>query len=184
MMNINWLIGDSTNLDPTVDLLKLKKIGSFWGSWRTWRGYQTDNVICHDVAKAQELIDRQFYQKCNFYISNSAYQTLGRPENVKLYEGDFIHDIKNHEEIVGMHLVASVSDVVLLLGFDFTEKNALPDKLEQHRAINYRNLVNEAIKNNPSVQWVIVEHPAEIRKDLLELSNLGTDTLSNIIDSF
>ena len=150
-MNINWLLADTTNLDPTVDLLKLKEIGSFWGSWRTWRSSQTDNVICYDTVKAQELIDRQFYRNCNFYVSNSVYQTLGRPNGVKIYEGNFIHDITRHEEIVGMHLVAGVSDIVLLLGFDFSEQLPLADKLEEHRAINYRNLVTEAIKSYPEV---------------------------------
>ena len=44
-MNINWVLADQVVLDPTVDIDAMKAIGSFWGSWRTWRAYGTDNVI-------------------------------------------------------------------------------------------------------------------------------------------
>lgn len=180
-MNINWVVADSYVLDPTVDLAQLKNFGSFWGGWRTWRSCNTDNVICNDMSKADELIKRNFHLHCNFYIANSMYTSLNRPQGVRLYEGDFIHDLDHQEEIVAMHLASSVSDIVLLLGFDFSQKPKLPDRLEEHRAHNYRSLVKQAIKDNPTVQWVAVDHAGEFRKDLLELENLTVDTLDSVI---
>ena len=180
-MNISWVLSDSLILDPTVDVIKLKEIGSFWGSWRTWRAYQTDNVLCHDLDKADELIKRAFHASCNFYLPNSIYTTLNSPKGVRLYEGDFIHDVNHKEEIIALHLAATTSDIVLLLGFNFQEEETIADKLIEHRAHNYRSLTRQVIKDNPTVQWVVIDHPADFRKDLLEFENLTKDTLANVL---
>jgi hypothetical protein len=163
-MNITWVIADDVLLDPDFDIQQLKNIGSTWGSWRTWRTFGTDNVICHNTVKAQELIQRAFHAGCNFYISNSTYMTLDRPTGVRLYEGEFVHDTPNHEEIVALHLTAGISDIVLLLGFDLSEAKPLPDRLEQHRVTNYRNLIRQAMKDNAQTQWVLVDHDRPVGK--------------------
>jgi len=168
-------------LDPTVDINKIKEIGSLWGSWRSWRACQIDNVICHDMKKADELIKRAFHAVCNFYIPNSIFVKLNDPKGVKVYEGDFVHDVDHQEEIVAMHLSAINSDIVLLIGFDFSEQTPDPDRLQEHRIQNYHGLTKQAIKSNPQVQWVAVDHPGAFRKDLLELDNLTQDTLENVI---
>lgn len=180
-MNINWVLSSRAILDPTVELARLKEVGSFWGSWKTWRSCQTDNVICHDLAQATELIKKQFHHTCNFYIPNSIYVALERPAGVKLYQGEFIHDVDDQEDIVAMHLAAVSSDIVLLLGFDFSETKKIEDKLLEHRAHNYRSLTKQVIIDTPLVQWVVIDHPAEFRKDLQTVSNLGKDSLANIL---
>jgi len=182
-MNINFVLSNQAQLDPTIDIARVKELGSFWGGWRTWRACQTDNVICHDQSKAAELIKRDFHRTCNFYIPNSVYSSLDRPAGVKLYEGTFIHDLDNHEDIVAMHLCAGAGDIVLLLGFDFAEQAKLEDRLAQHRAHNYRSLTRQVIVDNPTTQWVVLDHPAEFRKDLQTLPNLGRDTLINILQA-
>jgi hypothetical protein len=181
-MKISWVFQQNAVLDPTVHIPQLKNIGSFWGSWHTWRGCQTDNVVCHNLAKADELIKRGFHNTCNFYISNSVFQGLMQPQGVKIYEGDFVHDLDFHEDIVSLHLASSVSDIVLLVGFDFKETPKNPDRLLEHRAHNYRSLIKQAIKDNNLVQWVVIDHPEPIRLDLLELENLTKDTMNNVID--
>jgi hypothetical protein len=180
-MNINWVLSDSTVLGPELDIDQLKQIGSFWGGWRTWRGCETDNVICNDLDKASELIKRNFQQGCNFYIPSSNYQTLGRPGQVRLYEGAFAHDVDHRDEIVAMHLAASASDIVLLLGFDWSEPVPIADKLLEHRARNYRGLIRQVVADNSRVQWVLVDHPAPIMKDLATLENLSTDTMATVL---
>jgi hypothetical protein len=182
-MNINLVLSNKAVIDPIVDLVKLKELGSFWGGWRTWRSCQTDNVVCHDLQKAKELIDRNFHATCNFYIPNSAYISLDRPAGVKLYEGTFIHDIEDHEDIVAMHLATTTADIVLLVGFDFGEPVKFQDRLTEHRAHNYRNLTRQVIADNPKTQWVVLDHPEEFRKDLQDLPNLGRDTLLNILQA-
>lgn len=180
-MNISFVLANRTQIDPTVDLAKLKELGSFWGGWQTWRSCQTDNVICHDMAKANELIQRDFQHICNLYVPNTVFVTLGRPEGVKIYEGDFVHDLHNHEDIVAMHLAITHSDIVLLLGFDFGEFEKNPDQMAEHRAHNYRSLTRQVILDNKNIQWIVVDHPEPFRKDLLDLPNLDRDTLSNIL---
>lgn len=180
-MNVSWVFADSLVLDPLIDLQKIKEIGSSWGSWKTWRGCQTDNVICHDLTKAQELIRRNFHKNCNFYIPNNFFVTLDRPDGVKLYEGNFNDDTDQPDEIIGMHFAASVSDIVLLLGFDLTEKAKNPDKLKEHQAHVYRTLVKHAIEDNPTVQWVLVDHPDDVMKLLSKLDNLVKDSMETAL---
>ena len=180
-MNINWVLSDSAVIGPEVDIAQLKNIGSFWGGWRTWRSCVTDNVICNDTTKAAELVKRNFQSECNFYMPNSHYQLLGRPVGVKLYEGEFTHDVTNRDEIIAMHLVAGSSDIVLLVGFDLSEPVINPDKLAEHRAHNYRGLVRQAIASNSQVQWVLVDHPAPVMKTMLDLENLSADTMSAVL---
>lgn len=182
MMNITWVLADDLILDPTINVNIVKQIGSMWGSWKTWRAYSTDNVICHDMRKADDLIKREFHKSCNFYISNSTYSLTGRPAGVKLYEGDFMgHDVDNQDELVAMNLAASQSDIVLLLGFDWSTKTPDPDKLREVRARNYRGLVLQAVKSRPNVQWILVEHSGEIMPELAELPNLDKDTFNNVL---
>ena len=120
-MNISWVLADGIDLDPPQELEPLKQAGPFWGSWRTWRAYQTDNVICHDQARVDELLKRAFQAACNFYIPNSVYVALNQPLGVQVYQGDFVHEVEHQEEIVAMHLAASRSDIVLLLGFEWSQ---------------------------------------------------------------
>jgi hypothetical protein len=180
-MNISWVLSDSVSLDPTQDINELKRIGAFWGSWRIWRACQTDNVICHDQAKASELIKRKFQTYCNFYIPESVYNSLERPQGVKLYAGDFVHDVDRQEEIVSLHLAATTSDIVLLLGFDLTKLKPGSDKLQANRAQHHRNLIQQAFSDYAQIQWVIVDHPQNLDPNLSKLSNVVTDTMPTIL---
>jgi hypothetical protein len=184
-MNVSWVLADTFILDPVVDITEIKEIGSLWGSWKTWRGCQTDNVICHDLPKAIELIKRNFQANCNFYIPSDSWTTLDRPDGVYVYEGKFLDEFQP-EEIVAMHLAASQSDIILLLGFDLTEKTKNPDRLLEHRAHVYRTLVKHCIENNPEVQWVLVDHSGDIMKFMSKIPNLvkdSMDTALSLLDS-
>ena len=180
-MNISWVLSDSIALDPTLDLAPLKNIGSFWGSWTTWRSCQTDNVICNDSVKANDLINRNFQQVCNFYIPNVLFQQLGRPEGVKLYEGTFEHDLDHKEDIIAMHLAAGLNDIVLLLGFNLAEREPSSDKLIEHRIRNYLGLFRQVVSSNKEVQWVLVDHLEPVMKSLADLENLSTDVMQNVL---
>ena len=180
-MNISWVIADAAELDPTQNIDALKKLGPIWGSWRTWRAYQTDNVICHNPVKADELIKRKFQERCNFYITNSVNVLLGRPPGVRLYAGDFVHDVIRQEEIVALHLAATTSDIVLLLGWDLTKLKTNLDKLESNQAQHHRNLFHQAVKDYGQTQWVVVDHPAPLAPSLLVLENLVTDKMDAVL---
>lgn len=180
-MNISWVIADSAVIDPTQDVATLKHLGAFWGSWRTWRTYQTDNVICHDQTKAAELITRNFQKQCNFYIPNSVYTSLDRPDGVRLYAGEFVHDVVRQEEIVALHLAATTSDIVLLLGWDLTELPLDADRLRSHQAHHHRNHIHQAIKDFNQIQWVVVDHTDDLDPNLANLDNISTDTLQAVL---
>ena len=180
-MNISWVLADSAEADPTQDVADLKRLGAFWGSWRTWRAWQTDNVICHEQSKAAELTRRNFQTNCNFYIPNSVYTSLDRPEGVRVYEGDFVHDVERQEEIVAIHLAATTSDIVLLFGFDLTELKPDVDRLTTHRAQHHRNHIRQAIIDFDQIQWVIVDHTGELDPNLANLENVMQDTLQSVL---
>ena len=180
-MRITWVLADETVLSPGQDIAQLKMIGSTWGSWRTWRAYGTDNVICHDVKKASELLKRAFQAVCNFYLPNEHYALLDRPMGVQLYQGAFVHDVVRQEEIVALHLAVSQSDIVLLLGFDCSESDPKTDRLEAHQEQHYQGLFRQVILDNPEKQWVLIDHDADIREGLQDLPNLTKDVMSNAL---
>ena len=181
-MRINWVVADCTALAVGVDVADLKDIAAIWGGWRTWRSWGTDNVICNDAVQARDLIKRRTNEQCNLYIPNAVYQQLDRPGSVRLYEGQFTFEIDNPDELIGIQLVSGQSDIVLLMGFDWTEKPVIEDRLAAHRAANYRRFVRDAISANPAVQWVLVDHPAAIAPELATLENLTQDSLENVTE--
>lgn len=180
-MNISWVLADDVTLDPVVDIADLKQLGAFWGSWRTWRAGQIDNVVCHDHAKAAELINREFQTRCNFYLPTDLHTSLGRPIGVNLYAGEFVHDVIRQEEIVALHLAAATNDIVLLLGWNLAELTPDPDRLTSHQIHHHRNLVYQAFKDYDQVQWVVVDHAGPLAKNLAKLPNVITDTLDSVL---
>lgn len=180
-MRVNWAVATGYSLDPAVNIDVIKGIGPLWGSWQTWRGCGTDNVICHSAAKARELLDRAFQAVCNFYLPRSEYEFLKRPVGVKLYEGSYQEQLDDIEDIIALHLCASSSDIVLLLGYDL---GSIPDdlsKLDQHRMINRHGLIRSAIAGSSQTQWVVVDHPRELDKAYQILPNLTCDSMASVL---
>lgn len=180
-MNISWVLADTVEMDPTQSIDDLKRLGPVWGSWRTWRAYQTDNVICHDQFKSAELIKRDFQKRCNFYIPNSIYVSLERPSDVRLYAGDFVHNVIRQEEIVALHLAATTSDIVLLLGWNLSKLRLNADKLVANQEQHHRNLLLQALKDYSQTQWVVVDHAGDLDPNLMNLGNLTQDTMQAVL---
>lgn len=180
-MNISWVYADSCQLDATIDVEKIKNIGPTWGSWRTWRSCATDNVVCDDISKIRELMQRAFQAVCNFYIPNRHYRTLDCPKGFKVYDGNFELEVDHIEDIVAMHLASVGSDIVLLKGFDLSAPTFTEDPFENHKIRNYHGLIRSIISNNPDTQWVLVDHPADLDKAYQTLTNLTCDQMENVI---
>jgi len=173
-MNINWVLCDQIFLPPNIDIQKLKNIGSLWGSWKTWRSCLTDNVICHDPEQAKQLIQADFASKCNFYIPQTLYQTLEDKQNLQAYAGEFAHQVTNQEEIVAMHLASTVSDVVLLLGFDWSKSS--------NNQKHYLGMIYHVIQSTPKIQWVMIDPPSSVPSEFTKLDNFSTDSLSSVFE--
>jgi len=177
-MRLCWIISeDFASTHITAD--QIKDIAPSWGSWRTWRAWNTDNVLCHDAVKAHELIQRTFHLVCNFYTANKNYAILERPSKVNLYEGDFPVALDRPEEIIAMHLVANQNDLVLLLGFDLSEKTN-DDRFENHKRLNYINAFRAALNSHVNTQWVLIDHPGEVTKKIT-LPNLSKDSFDSVL---
>ena len=182
-MRITWVLADAAEINPAIDIERLKSIGPFWGGWRTWRSYQTDNVVCHYESEARNLVSRNFHARCNMYLPTAIYQQVDRPTGVKLYQGEFHETVDHPDDIVSMHLAAAASDIVLLVGFDLAPKD-LADKLAKHKWTNYVHYFLHIVKDNPDIQWVLLDHPNSIEKVLQDLPNLQFDTVDNVLTQF
>lgn len=181
MMRVQWALANSYQPDPKIDLDSIKAIGPMWGSWKTWRSCNTDNVVCHPAAKARELLDRAFQAVCNFYVPRSQYEFLKRPVGVRLYEGEYAHEVDDVEDIVCLHLAGSQSDIVLLLGFNLEPITASEDRLATHKLVNRHGLIRGAFVSMPTVQWVVVDPPGKLDKAYQDLPNLTCDTMNNVL---
>ena len=181
-MNINWVIADGYQVDPTIDLNILKNIGSIWGSWRTWRSCGTDNVICHNVTKAQELVQRDFQSNCNFFVPEENFRSIGRPHGVQFYGGEFNEETTSIDDIIALHLASSNSEILLLLGFNLQKISTdITDKFELHKIKNYYGLTRSLIASKPELQFVLIDHVVEPDKSFKDLTNLTCDTLENVL---
>jgi hypothetical protein len=183
-MRISWVLTNTTNINPAIDVEQLRNIGPFWGGWRTWRSYATDNVICHTESEAQALINKNFHTRCNLYVPLAIYTTIDRPANVKIYQGEFHEIVDDPDDIVSMHLAAAHSDIVLLVGVDLQPRDLGDDRLAKHKWHNYKQYILHIIKGNPDVQWVILDQLSEIDKDFDDLPNLLFDKLENVLTQF
>ena len=181
-MRTSWIIADDF-ASATIDPEQLKNIGPIWGSWRTWRAWKTDNVLCHEFGRAQELLQRDFQLGCNLYIPNKYFSTLNRPSRVNVYEGNFPGEMDNPEEIVAMHLASASSDLVLLLGFDLSEIT-VTDQFERHKQTNYMNAFRATINTYPEIQWVVIDHPSDLDKSFKSITNLTCDKYQSVLQLF
>ena len=180
-MRITSVYAASYRPGAVLTPVKIKDIGSTWGSWRTWQSCDTDNVICHDLSRARELLKRALQAVCNFHAPQALYQDLERAQGVRWYQGEFREDCADIEDIIAMHLAAAQSDVVLLLGFDVSTPGVITDRLEQHRVRNRLGLLRGCIQNNSAVQWVLVDHAAAPDPAFMALSNLTRDSAENVL---
>jgi hypothetical protein len=180
-MRINWVVSSTYQLDPAVDADAIKNVGPVWGSWKTWRSCATDNVICHEASRAQDLVDRNFQKNCNFYIHETNFVKLGRPPGCRVYGGDFLLEVDEIEDIIALHLAAAQSDIVILMGFKLTGIAGIDDVFELHKKKNYHGLVRGVISAHPETQWVLVDHAEKLDKSYQDLANLTCDTFNNVL---
>jgi len=173
-VNISWVIAEGYQFDPVLDIDTIKDIGPIWGSWTTWRGCSTDNVICDNSSKVQDLIDRGFHKGCNFYIPNHIWQELKCPPGVQNYDGKFEHSMQHTDDIVALHLASNLFDIILMLGFNLVPMSTASDR-------HYYGHTLSVIKNHPDTQWVLVDHPVGLDKNFKDLPNLTCDTLENVL---
>jgi hypothetical protein len=175
-MNIAWLFAENTLLPPATDVQAIKNVAPIWGSWRTQRGYQTDNVICWDPEQATQLVAQGYSAICNLFIHQSVYDKLDQPKGVQVFGGEFVHAVDSHDDVVGMHLVASAVDVVLMVGFDFTEP-----KTPTEARTNYLGLTAQVVRDHPKKQWVMIDHSTELAKPFASQENITCDRMKNVL---
>lgn len=164
---VSWVLGQGWNPDPTLDLDLLRDAAPTWGSWQTWRACGTHNVICHDPQQAQRLVSRAFHAVCNLYVPQAVWDTLGQPQGVRVYGGDFPDIVDRAEDIVALHLAAAHSDITLIVGMTL-EPNSVREAMVRGRVLQ-----------DPVQQWVWVDQ--ELPQNLRDLPNITCDDLPTVL---
>ena len=147
----------------------INALGDTWGSCRVLADYKLSNCICTDISIAKQLITNKVHQKSTLYIKQEHYQAVGSPVGVKLINSE-TNNLINIDDIIALNLVRD-SEIVLLLGFDFTE--------DSERDEYYFN-VQEIIKSEPETQFVFVEYNNELPTWLMKFDNVTQDTVENV----
>jgi len=177
-MKIAWIIGQEIKHDLNLDLID--SIGPSWGSWKTWKKYKTDNCICTNREEATDLIQRAFHSMCNFYMMKDDFLQVGSPQGVKLFDGNFKNNtVTNKDDIVTLNLVAPDNEIILMSGFNF-EPLDKDDPLAMLIREEYYFNINELMKANTSVQFVLVDYPHKLATWANDLENLTIDTAQNV----
>lgn len=174
-MNIAWLFAENTVLPPTTPVQAIKDLAPIWGSWRTQRSYQSDNVVCWDPDQAEKLVRQGYAKICNLYIPESIYKQLEKPAGVRVFGGGFDFAVDSVDDIIATHLVASVADVILMVGFDLEAKT----KSSASRN-NYIGILAQAISTSGK-QWVIIDHHTDLAEPIQKLPNITRDLLPNVL---
>jgi hypothetical protein len=66
--------------------------------------------------------------------------------------------------------------------FDFPHQfSPNPDRLSANQAQHHRNLIRQAVMDYAHVQWVVVDHPDPLDPNLINLPNISTDTLQDVL---
>jgi hypothetical protein len=180
-MNINTVFAAGFQPPHSQMLQDLRTLTPTWGSWRTWRDCDTQNVICHDLAQARVLHQRALQAVCNFYIPERFWLKMDRPSYMRFYQGDFDQAVDDIEDVIAMHLVAPKSDLVLLLGFNLGPKPDPVDALQAHRVKNRQGLIRGCLAAYPHTQWVLIDHDMELDRAFASLPNLTTDSIASAI---
>ena len=181
-MRVNWVLSSTVvnRRDWGSYPQAMKDIAPLWGSWKTWVDFNTDNVICHDLDKSRDLINRAFHAVCNFYVWRDHHDQLGRPARVSVYDGSYHVSVPDIEDIVAMHLAASKSDMVLLLGFDFGRVIST-DNAELDQGLRDRLGMLRGALASTNVQWVAIDHDAVPDASFANLTNFTRDTMDNVL---
>jgi len=180
-MRVNLVYAAAASAPDPAVVEQLTAIGPAWGSWKTWSSCKTDNVICHDLAKARELTHRAIQAVCNFYLPEKFFQTLNRPPGINFYQGDFSQEVRDLEDVIALHLVADRSDLVLMFGYDLSTPIKSSDRMENHRMTNRMGLLRQVFVSYPDVQWVHVTASPNLDTAFESIPNLTCDSLNSVL---
>jgi len=178
-MNIKWVISKEIK-GQVLEPMFIGDIASSWGSYETWKLYNTDNCICNELDTAKELLDRSFNKLCNLWLPESFFIELGRPDDVQLFGGAFTN--KNYlykDDIVALNLISKISDIILLLGFNLSDSDELTGEDRISRLNYYRN-IKTFFKEHPNIQFVLVNYDNELSSYFDDIPNLLQDTAESV----
>jgi len=181
-MKIGWALSEQIAKNVT-NVNELKNVAPTWGSCLIYNNYNVDNIICNDIKQSEKLIKHNVQNNVNFYMPQENFNTLGKPSNIKVFQGTFNDTNINHkDDIVTLNVVTNMYDIILLLGFKFTKPKAKSEQLEQHKQLAYLHNIKSIIEENKNKQFVLVNYKGKLSKDFDSIENLSRDSLANVLE--
>lgn len=168
-MKCAWIISEALDIVPTKTYRNIKDIAPIWGSWSTWREFNTDNCICTDIRKAEELLGKAFQGVTHLHIPKQYYEELGKPRGVKLFEGKLKTQMPKQDDVAALSIASQQYDILLLLGFDLSSDDA---NVLQTQAI---------IAGNPQCQFVAIDLAKPLSKIITDCANFTCDEYENVL---
>lgn len=110
------------------------------------------------------------------------YSRLNRPSGIKYFEGTYLEELDEIEDIISIHLAAaSKVSIVLLLGYSWEIPQNI-DPVETHKIKNYYGMLRSAIANNPQIQFVAVEvQENQVDSAYTQLENFTCDSMQTVL---
>ena len=180
-MKIGWALSEQIAKNVT-DVDELKNIAPTWGSCSIYNNYNVDNIICNDIKQSEKLIKHNVQNNVNFYMPHENFNTLGKPPNIKVFQGTFNDSNINYkDDIVTLNVITNMYDIILLLGFKFTKPKST-DKLKQHKQLAYLHNIKTIIEDHRDKQFVLVNYKGKLSNDFESLENLSRDSLANVLE--
>jgi len=181
-VKIGWALSEQIG-KKVVDVNTLKEVAPTWGSCSIYNVYNVDNLICNDIKQAERLIKHNVPNDVNFYMPFEDYNTLGKPMNIKTFQGTFKDpNVNFKDDIVTMNIVSNMYDIILLLGFKFTKPKPKAEQLDKHRQLAYLYNIKTIIETNGDKQFVLVNYRGKLSNEFNSIENLSRDSLSNVLE--
>jgi|ETNvirnome_6_100_1030635.scaffolds.fasta_scaffold06114_6 hypothetical protein len=194
-MNIAWVLSQSITLkDASIDPKVMGDIGPIWGTWESWKEFQTDNVISTNIELSQQLVEKAFHAVCNLWVDEQHFEYIGSPKKVHTFK----HNIKGHfgpagknftpANIINLELASRAYDLLVVVGFDIYTPHSRTDLAVDGREVRdskHRYLMQliKIIKKNPNVQYVFADVvPCKnVYKPFKQLENFTVDSNDNVV---
>jgi len=179
-MRVNWILGIDAPVLDSATVEGMKDVAPIWSGTSRMQPGVADNLVCHDLIRGELMLRKRYDMIYNLYVTHRL-QNLGIDSQASYYQGQFDGAITAIEDIICLHLVASISDLVILVGFDLETQAAAP---ESEAKRNRLGMIRQLMTNDQDLQWILVQDASGLDPAFGDLPNVSCDALENVLHYF
>lgn len=179
-MRCNWIIGPNTPILDINTVDRMHDVAPIWSSVTSMQPGIADNLVCHDTLTGELMLRKNYGAIYNLYVPQ-CLASLGLPCRASYYQGEFDGDVSGIEDVICLHLVLPVSDIILAVGFDLSAKSAKHDITAMQ---NRLGMIRQLMTTDPEMQWILIGSENKIHDTFRNLPNVSCDTMKNVLEYF